>query len=460
MRQPLGNQILKQMLIVVTVSIIVVTLAHIQSTISANRSRERAQIEKVYRLIADSSFPLTTPILLQMKQLSGAEFIVLDETGRAISKTNNELPLDLPIESALQTQTQESADYYYRPIHVADSSRLVDGKVVQVLLPRMSPQTVTWNASKTPLMMLAILLPFTFFISLALSRKLTLPLNKLREQADQFAQSGHLNPTQQPPKDDEIRRLSIAFTELAQKLEQRELQVRQTERLETLIQFGNGTAHHLRNAATGCRMAVELMPGQFPEIGESENYQVAIRQLKLMDNYIKKFLGESKAAQTQTSCGPTNVAAILEGVLQLIHPSAKHLDVEIVTDIQDAKQVMISQEDIEQLMNNLVGNAVTAASSRQAPGFQPLVHVGLFSDASRHLCLRVTDNGPGPPEEIKDRILDPFVTGSPEGTGLGLSIVNELATRTGSTLSWERSDGQTTFQFEFGPDCFGGDSAE
>jgi signal transduction histidine kinase len=43
------------------------------------------------------------------------------------------------------------------------------------------------------------------------------------------------------------------------------------------------------------------------------------------------------------------------------------------------------------------------------------------------LYLRVSDDGPGVPAEIRDRLFEPFVTGRPDGTGLGLAIVREIA---------------------------------
>ena len=116
---------------------------------------------------------------------------------------------------------------------------------------------------------------------------------------------------------------------MAKQMQDHEYQLRLNERLRTLIQFGNGIAHHLRNAATGCKMAIQLLAADNP-IGENENYKVASRQIDLMNNYIKKFLVISKSAEGhEPPVEKIDLKATLENVRFLLQPSAKHLNVEI-----------------------------------------------------------------------------------------------------------------------------------
>ena len=59
--------------------------------------------------------------------------------------------------------------------------------------------------------------------------------------------------------------------------------------------------------------------------------------------------------------------------------------------------------------------------------------------------IRVSDTGPGIPEEIQHRIFDPFFTTRQDGTGLGLSIVQRIAEGFGGTVSMETSSEGTVF---------------
>jgi two-component system, NtrC family, nitrogen regulation sensor histidine kinase GlnL len=62
------------------------------------------------------------------------------------------------------------------------------------------------------------------------------------------------------------------------------------------------------------------------------------------------------------------------------------------------------------------------------------------------LDLRVTDNGPGIPDELKERVFDPLVSGREGGSGLGLSIAREFILQNGGTIDFESAPGRTDFR--------------
>ena len=111
----------------------------------------------------------------------------------------------------------------------------------------------------------------------------------------------------------------------------------------------------------------------------------------------------------------------------------------------------MTEEDAEQLMMNLVTNAITAASrlgTEPQTGKRAVVSVRLVVTES-NVLFSVTDNGTGPPAEIAESLFQPFVTGSSEGTGLGLSLVDEISKRAGGQVNWRRENDATIFTFEF-----------
>ena len=127
-----------------------------------------------------------------------------------------------------------------------------------------------------------------------------------------------------------------------------------------MVQFGNSVAHHLRNSSTGCKMAIELMAEKNPAISNSENYEVATRQLELMDSYIKKFLMLSKS-QDQLPFSDRPATSIkrcaTRRTLFLLRPNAEHLGVKLSVDSEsDGSSVNMCREDAEQLMINLISN--------------------------------------------------------------------------------------------------------
>jgi two-component system nitrogen regulation sensor histidine kinase GlnL len=62
------------------------------------------------------------------------------------------------------------------------------------------------------------------------------------------------------------------------------------------------------------------------------------------------------------------------------------------------------------------------------------------------LSAEVEDNGPGIPEELKETIFYPLVTGKPTGTGLGLTIAQDLVGRHGGLIEFTSQPGRTVFQ--------------
>ena len=81
----------------------------------------------------------------------------------------------------------------------------------------------------------------------------------------------------------------------------------------------------------------------------------------------------------------------------------------------------LDAERFREVLANLVDNAIAAASAQPAP----IVTVTVEEEQGQ-LVVDVTDNGPGVPEDQRDRIFEPFVTGKTQGTGLGLAVVKRI----------------------------------
>ena len=64
-------------------------------------------------------------------------------------------------------------------------------------------------------------------------------------------------------------------------------------------------------------------------------------------------------------------------------------------------------------------------------------------------CVEVADDGPGVPEEIRETLFYPLVTGRRGGTGLGLALAQELVSRQGGLIEFSSRPGHTVFQVLF-----------
>jgi two-component system, NtrC family, sensor kinase len=114
----------------------------------------------------------------------------------------------------------------------------------------------------------------------------------------------------------------------------------------------------------------------------------------------------------------------------------------------------IVREDIGRVLLNIMQNAMQAVHSREKsgePGYAPLMTVHSTSMSDR-VVVRIRDNGPGIPDEIRDRIFEAFFTtkGADKGTGLGLSIAHDIVvTQHGGAMRVEHpAEGGAEFVIE------------
>ena len=126
-------------------------------------------------------------------------------------------------------------------------------------------------------------------------------------------------------------------------------------------------------------------------------------------------------------------------------------------------EVPLIAEDFSRVILNLCNNGFDAMRDKltedgrpetgnpndQAPNskrYSPKLTVRTKSDSGK-VILEIEDNGPGIPDEIKDKILQPFFTTKKgtQGTGLGLSITNDIVKAHGGTMNIHSSQGKTIF---------------
>jgi signal transduction histidine kinase len=235
----------------------------------------------------------------------------------------------------------------------------------------------------------------------------------------------------------------------------------QAEKMASLGQLTAGIAHEIKNplnfvnnfaslsiglldelkaaAAFAFGSLDERKRGQVDEVSEllTGNLERIVEHGKRADNIVKSMLAHSRAGGGDRQIVDLN--ALVEESLNLAYHGARAKDpnFNITLDRQygaDIAPVELVPQDMTRVFLNLFGNGFYAANERRrvvANGtFRPVLAV-TTRDLGKAVEVRVRDNGVGIPEEIKDRLFQPFFTTKPtgEGTGLGLSISYEIVTK-------------------------------
>ncbi|MDV6236615.1 ATP-binding protein [Leptospira ellisii] len=136
---------------------------------------------------------------------------------------------------------------------------------------------------------------------------------------------------------------------------------------------------------------------------------------------------------------PVDVRAEIETILTLYHTKIKY-GVEIVTDYKTDELCLGNGNKLNQVWINLLNNAL------QSMNYQGRIEIGLEKRDS-WIITSFTDSGAGIPEEVKDKIFQPFFTTKKqgEGIGLGLDICKNIIEKMGGRIEFESVPGRTRF---------------
>jgi signal transduction histidine kinase len=202
-----------------------------------------------------------------------------------------------------------------------------------------------------------------------------------------------------------------------------------TEALDRLAGAVDGPALSaaLRWAAAGC--SVRLLASEI---------QDAATRIAGLVLAVKGFTHMDQA----TAAGPVDLAQGLRNTVAVLKSKARGKSIAVSVSVEpDLPRVRGFAGELNQIWGNLIDNALDAVPESG----RVEVVAGLDS---RRVVVRIADNGPGIPAEIRDRIFDPFFTTKPagQGTGLGLDIVRRLVQHNDGQITVESRPGRTEFQ--------------
>lgn len=452
MRWPLRRQILLPLLAVAFVSL--TTLGALNIYLAQQRTSERIerQLREVVAVLSSTNFPLTPRVLDQMRALSSAEFAVADSKGDVEFSSSGISARALPPVAALAVTSAMKLGppvkvggnfYYHTAASLPSRSVSVAGNTLHILFP-VDEFLRNWREAFLPPLVVGLLtIVMVAIVARAIGGRLARATARLENDVLRIAQ-GDFAPAQLPTTNDEIQDLSRAINRMAEMLADYEQQIRRTEQMRTVALLGAGLAHEMRNAATGCRMALDLHAEQCNAQNDSETLFVAKRQLRLMESQLQRFLRAGKPLDDSEK-REVSLTALVDDSLSLVRPSARHARVELAwtPPVHDVL-VMADQEALGQVVLNLLINAIEAV--QQNGGESPRsIDVSLRTNRDATAELAVRDTGPGPKQSVETVIFEPFVTSKAEGIGLGLAVAREVVEAHYGSINWSRTDGITSF---------------
>jgi two-component system nitrogen regulation sensor histidine kinase GlnL len=205
-------------------------------------------------------------------------------------------------------------------------------------------------------------------------------------------------------------------------------------------------AHEIKNPLGGIRGAAQLLEGELDRPQLSEYTQVIIGEADRLQSLVNRLLTPSRLPTFKR----TNIHEILVRVRSVVQ--AEFPEIQFASDFDiSIPEFDADAEQLTQVVLNIVRNAAQAlAAGTPDPriGLTTRIARGVTLAKRRHrlaLALSVTDNGPGVPPEIRDKIFYPLVSGRDGGSGLGLTIAQTFVAQHNGSIEWTSVPGQTVF---------------
>lgn len=217
------------------------------------------------------------------------------------------------------------------------------------------------------------------------------------------------------PLEHELARLLLHLEETTDVV-QAEARAQQAEALARIGSLAANVAHEIRNPLTAISSTLQVIGNSMP----SEDRRKVIlgkvgEQVIRLDRLVSDLLGYSRKAVPKLQ--KIHLLELLEDA-----STAAGVPIEIEGDPEIVEG---DQQFILQILVNLLQNA------RDAAGPEGQVRA-VFGQG----MVAIVDNGPGVPEDLREKIFEPFVTTKTRGTGLGLAISRKLAEAMGGSLVW------------------------
>src|SRR3990172_3570289 len=298
-----------------------------------------------------------------------------------------------------------------------------------------------------------------FVIGLAvlfgITMRMTKPIERLTVAAKRI-ETGELDYRVRIERDDEIGRLATAFDEMAERLMQREKELkesqntlRRADRLSSLGLLTAGLAHEIRNPLVAIRTFTQLLPERYNDAEFRDGFQgLALKEVDRICGLINDLLSFARPSRPKVI--QENMNDVVDGIARILDSEAKEKNVEITRDFTaNLPTAWIDREQMKQVFMNLILNAIQAMKNEGgALSISTRFHSRDQSgQPGQFVQVEIRDTWVGIPEENLDHIFDPFFTNKDEGSGLGLSISHQIVQEHGGYIAVESKVGVGTSFF-------------
>ncbi len=210
-------------------------------------------------------------------------------------------------------------------------------------------------------------------------------------------------------------------------------------------------AHEIKNPLGGIRGAAQLLAMELESPALTEYTQVIVNEADRLQALVDRLLAPHRRPAIVDDVNIHEVCERVRAVVLAEYPRGLAIQRDYDTSIPDFRG---DREQLIQALLNIVQNAAQALADRMVAGdasifLRTRIARQVTIGKTRHrlaLELHIEDNGPGIPEEIRDRVFFPLVSGRAGGSGLGLTLAQAFVQQHHGMIDCDSVPGRTDFR--------------
>jgi len=297
-------------------------------------------------------------------------------------------------------------------------------------------------------------------LSRVLAKRISQPITELARATERVAR-GDLDYRVTVAARDEVASLVTGFNKMTEELQENKRNLIRAERIAAWRDVARRIAHEIKNPLTPIEIAIyrikkrlEAQAGEAAATTQSEPDRAGDDRRVIeesLDSILKEVTALKTIAQEFSSFAKLpeprpeslDINDTVKSVLELYASTSQQVEIKMRL-MPRLPLVKADQDQMRSVIANLVKNAFEAMPS----GGTLTVVTAVAKDTSTapsHVHVEITDTGAGIPEEIRDKIFDPYFTTKPSGTGVGLALAYRILADHRAKISFKTGAAGTSF---------------
>lgn len=222
---------------------------------------------------------------------------------------------------------------------------------------------------------------------------------------------------------------------LREQLEEKNRELERRNRLAALGEMAAGVAHEVRNPLGGILLSATMLENDLRDVPDSRKHAQRISHAaRMLDGVVGDILAFASHGEPRFEA--VDVGELTHEAVDLLKPGTSDRSI-MVQNTETRAVIDADSVQLRRALLNVIANAIAAG------GEEGRVWIRVDRPAVEEAVLRisVSDNGPGVPTALRDRIFNPFFTTKDSGTGLGLAIVHGIVEAHGGRIEVDDRDG-------------------